>query len=113
MSEQQPKRKRPKLKRLNVTTREKWNKIIKDVEKREVPVTLLESISVNLIDGTIVNINIKELLLDGMTPDEIEQVLNEKLTELDHIIKDVDFYVSIDDVANTVQPITDNFLKNL
>lgn len=113
MSEQQPKRKRPKLKRLNVTTREKWNKIIKDVEKREVPVSLLESISVNLIDGTIVDINIKELLLEGLTPDEIEQMLNEKLTELDHIIRDVDFYVSIDDVANTVQPITDSFLKNL
>ena len=113
MSAEQPKRKRPKLKRLNVTTREKWNRIIKDVEKSEVPVTLLESISVNLIDGTIVNINIKELLNDGMLPDEIERVLNEKLTELDHIIRDVDFYVSVDDVANAVQPITDNFLKNL
>lgn len=113
MSEQQPKRKRPKLKRLNVTTREKWNRIIKDVEKQEVPVTLLESISVNLIDGTIVNVDIKELLLKGMDPLEIEQVLNEKLTELDHIIRDVDFYVSIDDVASTVQPITDSFLKDL
>lgn len=112
MSEQ-PKRKRPKLKRLNVTIREKWNKIIKDVEKREVPVTLLDSISVNLIDGTIIDINIKELLQDGMTPDEIEQILNEKLTELDRIIKEVDFFVNVDDVANTVQPITDNFLKNL
>lgn len=112
MSEQ-PKRKRPRLKRLNVTTREKWNRIIKDVEKQEVPVSLLESLSVNLIDGTIVNINIKELLLDGMTPAEIEQVLNLKLEELDHIIRDVDFYVNIDDVASTVQPITDNFLKNL
>lgn len=113
MSEQQPKRKRPKLRRLNVTVREKWNRIIKDVEKREVPVTLLESISVNLIDGTVVNINIKELLHTGMTPSDIEQMLNEKLTELDHIISDVDFYVSVDDVASTVQPITDNFLKNL
>lgn len=113
MPDKQPKRKRPKLKRLNVTTREKWNKIIKDVEKQEIPVTLLESISVNLFDGTVVNINIKELLLNGMTPEEIEQELNEKLTTLDHIIKDVDFFVSIDDVANTVQPITDSFLKNL
>lgn len=113
MSEQQPKRKRPKLRRLNVTVREKWNKIIKDVEKREVPVTLLESITVNLFDGTIVNINIKELLHAGMTPSEVEQMLNEKLNELDHIISDVDFYVSVDDVASAVQPITDNFLKNL
>lgn len=113
MPEQQPKRKRPRLKRLNVTTREKWNKILKDVEKQEVPVTLLESLAVHLIDGTTVNIDIKELILEGMEPNEIERMLNEKLTSLDHIIKDVDFYVSVDDVANMVQPITDSFLKDL
>ena len=113
MPEQQPKRKRPRLKRLNVTTREKWNKILKDVEKQEVPVTLLESLAVHLIDGTTVNIDIKELIQDGMEPGEIEQMLNDKLTSLDHIIKDVDFYVSVDDVASMVQPITDNFLKDL
>lgn len=113
MPQDQPKRKRPKLKRLNVTTREKWNKILKDVDKQEVPVTLLESITVNLIDGTKVDISIKDLISDGMNPDAVEEMLNGKLTELDYIIKDVDFYVNIDDVANLVQPITDNFLKDL
>lgn len=108
-----PKRKRPRLKRLNITSREKWGKILKDVKKQEVPVSLLESITVSLVDGTKVNINIKELLNDGMDPDEIENVLNQKLEELDHIIKEVDFFVSLDEVANTVQPITDIFLKDL
>jgi hypothetical protein len=113
MSEKPPKKRRPKLKRLNISTREKWNRIIKEVEKKEVPVNLIDSISVNLIDGTVVDINIKELLIEGMDPEDIEKILNEKLSDLDHIIEDVDFYVSVDDVANTVQPITDNFLKNL
>lgn len=110
---QSPKPKRPKLKRLNVTTREKWEKILKDIEKTEVPVTVLESITVNLIDGTQVSVDIKELIAEGNDPDDIECMLNEKLTELDHIIKDVDFYVNIDDVAKVVQPITDSFLKDL
>ena len=111
----QPKRKQkhPKLKRLNISAREKWGKILKEVEKQEVPVSLLESITVGLIDGTKVNINIKDLLDDGMNPDEIEAALNKKLEELDHIIKDIDFFVSLDDVAKTVQPITDTFLKDL
>ena len=86
---------------------------LKDVEKKEVPVNLLDSITVNLVDGTSVDINIKELLAEGMTPEEIEQSLNEKLTALDHIIHDVDFFVNVDDVASAVQPITDNFLKDL
>ena len=110
---QSPKPKKPRLKRLNVTAREKWEKILKDIEKTEVPVTVLESITVNLIDGTQVSVNIKDLIADGNDPDDIEAMLNEKLTELDHIIKDVDFYVSIDDVAKVVQPITDGFLKDL
>lgn len=112
---QQPKRKpkHPKLKRLNITAREKWGKILKEVEKQEVPITLLESITVGLIDGTKVQINIKELIDDGMDPDDIENALNKKLQELDHIINDINFFVSLDDVAKTVQPITDAFLKDL
>jgi hypothetical protein len=113
MSEKPQRKKRSKLKRLNVTAREKWEKILKDVEKREVPVTVLESITVNLFDGTAVDISIKELLAEGYSPDDIEQMLEQKLTALDHIINDVDFYVNIDDVAKLVQPITDNFLKDL
>ena len=110
---QNPKPKKPRLKRLNVTAREKWEKILKDIEKTEVPVTVLESITVNLIDGTQVSVNIKELIAEGNDPNDVESMLNEKLTELDDIIKDVDFYVSIDDVAKVVQPITDGFLKDL
>ena len=110
---QSPKPKKPRLKRLNITAREKWEKILKDIEKTEVPVTVLESITVNLIDGTQVSANIKELIAEGNDPNDVESMLNEKLTELDDIIKDVDFYVSIDDVAKVVQPITDGFLKDL
>jgi hypothetical protein len=40
-------------------------------------------------------------------------MLDSKLKALDHIIEDVDFFVSIDDVVNTVQPITDEILKDL
>lgn len=114
MSDQQKrKQKHPKLKRLNITAREKWSKILKEVEKQEVPITLLESITVELIDGTKVQINIKDLIDEGLDPDEIENALNKKLQELDHIIKEIDFFVSLDDVAKTVQPITDTFLKDL
>jgi len=34
---------------------------------------MLESMSVNLNDGTEVNINIKELLEEGNDPDELER----------------------------------------
>jgi len=112
-NQESPKPKKPRRKRLNVTSREKWEKIIKGVKKIEVPITVLESITVNLIDGTHVHVDIKELLADGSDEDEVQRFLNEKLEQLDQYIHDVDFYVSVDDVAKVLQPITDNFLKDL
>ena len=38
---------------------------------------------------------------------------NDKLENLDSYIENVDFYVSIDEVAKLVQPMTDLLLKDL
>jgi hypothetical protein len=35
------------------------------------------------------------------------------LKELDNIIRDIDFHISIDSVAKFVQPFTDQLLKDL
>ena len=114
MSNQKPPRKpRQKSKRLKLSRREEWTKILKDVEKNEVPVTFLRSISVNLKDGTIVNINITELINEGVDPEVIELQLNQKLKDLDDYIQDVDFYINIDSVSKVVQTFTDRLLKDL
>jgi hypothetical protein len=87
--------------------------LLKEVKKEQVPITCLESICVNLKDGTSVNVDIKQLLAEGHDPDALEQEINQKLEALDDIIDDVDFYISVESVAKTVQPITDNLLKDL
>jgi hypothetical protein len=74
---------------------------------------MLEKIHVNLIDGSQVEIDILELLEEGMDPDFVRDEINERLQKMDHIIKDVDFFISIEAVVKTVQPVTDNILKNL
>lgn len=109
----QPKRKRPKSKRVNISVREKWKQILDSVTKEEVPVAVLEAITVNLKDGTIVKIDIRELLEDGLDAEEIEEQLNDRLDKLDDYIQDVDFFVNIDAIAKTVQPVTDGILKDL
>jgi predicted DNA-binding antitoxin AbrB/MazE fold protein len=114
LNQEQPKKpRRRKNKRLNVTQKEKWERIIKDVEKREVPIHCLESITVNLKDGTKVHIDIRQLLAEGEDPERLENKINKKLYDLDEIISDVDFYISVENVAKTVQPITDILLKDL
>jgi len=104
---------RPKSKRLKVSKKEQWERILKDVEKQEVPIGCLESIQVNLRDGTSVLVDIRQLIEEGNDPELVEYMVNSKLKALDHIINDVDFYISVDSVAKVVQPITDSILKDL
>lgn len=110
----QPKRKQQqKLRKVNTSSRVQWKKILKDIEKTNIPVELLESINVNLIDGSMVSIDIKELLDAGNDPEVLEKLLEVKLQALDNVIVNVDFFVSINDVVKTVQPITNEILRKL
>jgi hypothetical protein len=104
---------KPKSRRINIDSRDRWKQLLKQVNKDEVPVSMLEKIHVNLIDGSQVEIDILELLEEGMDPDFVRDEINERLQKMDHIIKDVDFFISIEAVVKTVQPVTDNILKNL
>jgi hypothetical protein len=111
--QQEPKRPRQRSWRLNVTSKAKWESILKEVQKDEVPVTVLQSMVVNLKDGTSVLIDVSELLAEGLDPDMIQEEINSKLVALDHIIRDVDFHINVDSVAKAIQPITDKLLKDL
>lgn len=111
---QKPKRpRRSKQLKLLISERDKWKQILKEVDLPEAPISVIQSISVELIDGTIVDINVQELLEEGYTEDELEELINEKLEANDHIIKDANFYINSDHVANTVQPITDRLLRKI
>jgi hypothetical protein len=112
----QPKPKRPKSKKLNVDksgVKKEWERILREVDKDDIPIEMLDAIMVTLQDGTQVNINIKELLAEGADPDSIRDHIDERLNALDHIIDDVDFYISVDSVKDTVQSATDLLLKDL
>ena len=99
--------------KINVNVKDKWERILLDVDKPEVPIEVLERIMIHLIDGTKVNINVIDLLAEGADPVELEERLNEKLEQLDHMIEDIDFFVNIDGVARTIQPETDKILNKL
>jgi len=111
MASQNPKK--PKSKKLNLNTKSQWKSILKDVEKKEVPIHVLEKLIVALKDGTQVVVDIKRLLAEGADPDEVELHVNTRLDDLDEYIDNVDFFVDIDLVEATVQPETDKLLSKL
>lgn len=111
----QPKKQPTKSKkpRLNHTRKQIWERIVKDVEKNEVPLHCINRIRINLTDGTEIVLDIEQLLAEGNEPELLEAAINDRLEALDEIINDVDFMISVEKVAKTVQPYTDELLKNL
>jgi hypothetical protein len=112
--QQEPKKpRRQKSKRLNLNRKYQWEKLLKEVSKEQVPIAVIRYITVNLKDGTSVDVNISEMIKEGADPGVIEELINSKLEALDDVIQDVDFHISVDSVAKVIQPFTDKLLKNL
>ena len=113
-NQQEPKKpRRQKSKRLNLNRKDQWEKLLKEVNKEQVPVGVIRYITVNLKDGTSVDVDIASMIDEGADPADIEVLINTKLMELDDYIDDVDFHISVDAVSKVIQPFTDNLLKNL
>lgn len=111
MAERKPKK--PKSQKVNLNQKSNWRNILKEVDKHEVPIQVLEKLCVNLKDGTQVMIDVKVLLKDGCDAEDVETQINQKLQELDMYIENVDFFVDVDEVQKTVQPETDKILGRL
>lgn len=111
MPNRKPKREQPK--KLNLNTRAIWKNILKGVDKKEVPVHVLEKLLIYLKDGTVVTVDIKKILSEGNDHDEVEMHINRRLAELEDYIDNVDFFVDIESVERTVQPETDKILSKL
>ena len=90
-----------------------WRKILEDVAKTEIPVEVMERMTVKMKDGSVHDINIRELIIAGEDPTIVHNELQLKLDEMEKDIDDIDFIINIDAVVNTIQPVTDKILKDL
>lgn len=113
MSEQPKKSKRKAGKKISLNTTRPWKDIVDGVDKKEVPIHILQEIEVKLIDGTHISIDIKKLLAEGLHPSVIEEMLDTKFSELDAYIENIDFLIDIAKVVDTVTPETEKALKGL
>lgn len=91
----------------------KWEDLVDDVEKTDVPVECIKRLVIKLKDGKRRYLNIATLRKKGYYPEELEQVLNDKLAEYDGNIENIDFFVDVEAVAELVQKETDTILGNL
>ena len=90
-----------------------WDHIISGVDKTEVPLECINKIVIRLQGGRQKTINLARLRRDGFDLEEIESYLTRNLLELGDLVRDIDFLVDVNAVAQLVQPETDKLLKDL
>jgi hypothetical protein len=92
---------------------EKWEHIISEVTKTEVPLECIKKVVIKLDGKKQKTINLATLKRQGLDLDELEIVLTRTLLDLGDTVRDIDFVVDVTAVANMVQPETDKLLKDL
>jgi hypothetical protein len=91
----------------------KWEHLISEVNKTEVPLECIKKVIVKLRGNKQRTINLSTLRKQGLDMEELEIVLTRTLGELGDTIRDIDFVIDINAVAELIQPETDKLLKKL
>jgi hypothetical protein len=92
---------------------EKWEHIISEVTKTEVPLECIKKVVIRLEGKKQKTINLATLKRQGLDMDELEIVLSRTLSELGDEVRDIDFVVDVTEVARLAQPETDKILERL
>jgi hypothetical protein len=91
----------------------KWDHIISEVEKTQVPLKCINKMVINIAGGRQKTINLARLRRDGLDDDEIEEIMNRNLHILGESVNNIDFILDVNTVAGIIQPATDKLLKSL
>ena len=91
----------------------KWEHIVNDVNKTDVPLECIKKIVIKFKNGRQRTVNLHTQQRQGLDLEEVETLLNRTFSEEHDNIRDVDFVVDITSVANLVQPETDKLLDKL
>ncbi len=92
---------------------DKWEHIIEEVTKTEVPLECIKKVVIRLHGKKQRTVNLATLRKQGLDIDEIEIVLSRTLTEIGDQVRDIDFVVDAALVAEIAQPATDKLLNGL
>jgi hypothetical protein len=92
---------------------QKWEHILEDVEKNKIPVQFIRKIIIKLKGKKQQTINIEKFLQQGLESDQVEELISKRLNELDELVVSIEFVLNVQSIADTVQPATDEFLRNL
>ena len=83
------------------------------MEKQKIPINFIKKVVIKLIGKKQQTLNIEKFLNQGLEPEQVEDLVNKRLTELDDMVTSVEFILNVQSIADTVQPETDRLLNGL
>ena len=96
-----------------------WETIINSVDKTDIPICFVSrvifssdhyDIETEITDNEI---DIGQLRQIGYDDHDIQEIINQVLSELQHLEGTMDFRLDIAEVAKTVKPITNEYLQRM
>jgi hypothetical protein len=92
---------------------ERWEHLINEVNKTEVPLECIKKIVVRLNGKKQKTINLGTLRKQGLDWEEIETLITRTLSSYGDTVADLEFVLDIVSVAEIIQPETDKLLSSL
>jgi hypothetical protein len=90
-----------------------WEHIIAEVNKTDVPLECIKKMVIKLYGKKQRTLNLDVLRKQGLDNEQLEAIVNKTFNELNDEIRDVEFVVDVNVVAQMVQPETDRLLNGL
>jgi len=92
---------------------DQWDQILGTVSQDHVPIHCVKKVVFKLRGGKQKTINLDKLRKEGLDIEELETVLTNKMINMSKDIVNMDFVIDVDAVKQTIQPLTDEYLKKL
>lgn len=92
---------------------DKWNQILETVDKNKIPIQFIKKMVVKLEGKRQQTINIERLLAQGLEVSQVEEAVSRKIREIEDQITSIEFVLDVKTISETIQPETDQLLKDL
>lgn len=92
---------------------DKWNNIIESVDKNKIPIQFIKKMILKLDGKKQHTINIERLLAQGLEVSQVEEAVSRRIKEIEDQITSIEFVLDLKTISETIQPETDQLLRNL
>lgn len=92
---------------------DKWNSILETVEKNKIPIQFIKKLILKLNGKRQHTINVEKLMAQGLDVSQLEEAVSRKISELEEEILSIEFVLDLKTISETIQPETDQLLRNL